>query len=149
MPKTINLKFPLRSYRKGFFEGNETTIDATRENIKILLLTKKGERLSNPDIGLEKGLISLAFEQIDLGGFQKFVEKQVRDAVKRWIPNVQLQNVEVFNRENLPPAVGTLRDNEILIRMNYLLIVDNKAVQEDAIQLKIQENTRNYYTADE
>lgn len=149
MPKTINLKFPLRSYRKGFFEGNETTIDATRENIKTLLLTKKGERLSNQEIGLEKGLISLAFEQIDLGGFQKFVEKKVRDAVKRWIPNVQLQKVEVFNRENLPPAVGTLRDNEILIRMNYLLIVDQLSVQEDNIQLKIQENTRNYYTADE
>ena len=47
----INLKFPLRSYRRGFFEMNTTTLAAIREDIKILLLTKKGERLINTDIG--------------------------------------------------------------------------------------------------
>ena len=47
----INLKFPLRAFRKGFFEMNNTTVDAVREDIKILLLTKKGERVVNPTIG--------------------------------------------------------------------------------------------------
>ena len=47
----INLKFPLRAYRKGFFEMNNTTRDAIREDIKILLLTKKGERVVNSTIG--------------------------------------------------------------------------------------------------
>ena len=47
----INLKFPLRAYRKGFFEMNNTTRAAIREDIKILLLTKKGERVVNSSIG--------------------------------------------------------------------------------------------------
>ena len=34
---SINLKFPLKSYRRGFFQGNTDTIRAVRENIKVLL----------------------------------------------------------------------------------------------------------------
>ena len=36
---SINLKFPLKSYRRGFFQGNTDTISAVREDIKTLLLT--------------------------------------------------------------------------------------------------------------
>ena len=48
---SINLKFPLKSYRRGFFQGNTDTISAVRENIKILLLTLKGERVMHANLG--------------------------------------------------------------------------------------------------
>ena len=48
---SINLKFPLKSYRRGFFQGNTDTISAVRENIKILLLTNKGERVMHANLG--------------------------------------------------------------------------------------------------
>ena len=51
MAGTINYSFPLRKFRQGFFEGNQDTIRAVRENIKILLMTKKGERVINGGIG--------------------------------------------------------------------------------------------------
>mgnify|MGYP003657173871 CR=1 FL=1 len=37
MAGTINYSFPLRKFRQGFFEGNQDTIRAVRENIKILI----------------------------------------------------------------------------------------------------------------
>ena len=48
---SINLKFPLKSYRRGFFQGNTDTLSAVRENIKILLLTLKGERVMHAEMG--------------------------------------------------------------------------------------------------
>ena len=48
---SINFKFPLKSYRRGFFQGNTDTISAVRENIKILLLTQKGERVMHGEMG--------------------------------------------------------------------------------------------------
>ena len=48
---SINYKFPLRSFRRGFFEGNTDTISAVRENIKTLLLTLKGERINDANLG--------------------------------------------------------------------------------------------------
>ena len=48
---SINLKFPLKSYRRGFFQGNTDTISAVRENIKTLLLTLKGERINDANLG--------------------------------------------------------------------------------------------------
>ena len=48
---SINFKFPLRSYRRGFFQGNTDTISAVRENIKTLLLTLKGERVNDANLG--------------------------------------------------------------------------------------------------
>ena len=40
---SINMKFPLKSFKRGFFEGNTDTLAAVRENIKTLLLTTKGK----------------------------------------------------------------------------------------------------------
>ena len=48
---SINFKFPLKSVNRGFFQGNKTTITAIREDIKTLLMTVKGERLMNKDMG--------------------------------------------------------------------------------------------------
>ena len=75
----VNLKFPLRSFRKGFFEMNDTTIDAVKEDIKILLLTKKGERVVNSSIGTNIPiLLGEMFEPIkknEMVNFKDFFRK--------------------------------------------------------------------------
>ena len=48
---SLNLKFPLKSFKRGFFQGNTDTISAVRENIKTLLLTLKGERVMHAEMG--------------------------------------------------------------------------------------------------
>ena len=49
--RSINFKFPLKSANRGFFQGNKTTIGAIREDIKILLMTVKGERVMHKNMG--------------------------------------------------------------------------------------------------
>ena len=51
MANTISIKFPLRKSSQGAFEGNVETIDAIRDNLRILLLTNHGERPINYDFG--------------------------------------------------------------------------------------------------
>ena len=47
----INFKFPLKSFKQGFFQGNQTTKSAVREDIKVLLMTVKGERVMDKNMG--------------------------------------------------------------------------------------------------
>ena len=137
MAGNINFKFPLRSYRRGFFEGNTTTIDAVRENIKTLLLTKKGERLISTGVGTNIPiLLGQMFEQINLQEMQVRVSSEIRAAIDEWMPEVTLTFIKVYDETNIEPGIGTLNKNQILIRMNYLLN-SGSLVVEDSIQLKV------------
>ena len=49
--QSINFKWPLTSFRRGFFEGNRDTKAAVREDIKTLLMTAKGERVMHKNMG--------------------------------------------------------------------------------------------------
>lgn len=143
----INLKFPLRSYRKGFYEGNNTIIDATRENIKILITTRTGERLINPRLGLPRGLDEiLLFETTDTNAFTEIAKRHINTALKEHLPNVKLLNLEVYDENNIPAGIYPLKNNEILIRMYYEVFIDEgEGAQpiQDQIQLRINPNETN------
>ena len=131
----VNLKFPLRAYRKGFFEMNETTIAAVREDIKILVLTNKGERVVNTDIGTNVGVImGQLFDPVDREELEIQIGAEIRGALETWMPYVTLTDIEVFRREDNLRGF-TLRENDILIRMQYSL--NNAEGIRDSIQLQI------------
>ena len=99
----VNLKFPLRSYRKGFFEMNNTTIDAVKEDIKILLLTKKGERVVNPSIGTNIPiLLGELFEPIEKKEMEARIGAEIRSALETWMPYVTMDGIEVFSAVDAP-----------------------------------------------
>ena len=53
----IGIELPLNhNIENGFFSRTKTALEQAKSNIKVLLLTKKGERLGNPNI--QKGLSS-------------------------------------------------------------------------------------------
>lgn len=132
--KGINLKFPLRAYRKGFFESNSTTLDAVREDIKVLLLTTKGERLINSDIGTNISVFSgILFDQRNRAEMKTRVENEIREALSKWMPNVTLTSLEIVIKDD-ETGYG-LTDNEILIRMQY--VVNNNEALFDSVQLKV------------
>ena len=116
----INLKFPLRSYRKGFFEMNDTTIAAVRENIKTLLMTVKGERVVNPDIGTNiPTLMGQLFEQIDTGEMEAKLGAEITTALETWMPEVKMIGITVYTQDTVPFGTA-LNPNDVLIRMNYV-----------------------------
>tara|TARA_A100001515_G_scaffold53018_1_gene41934 strand:+ start:464 stop:880 length:417 start_codon:yes stop_codon:yes gene_type:complete len=132
----VNLKFPLRSYRKGFFEMNNTTIDAVKEDIKILLLTKKGERVVNPNIGTNIPiLLGELFEPIKKEEMEARIGAEIRSALDTWMPYVTMDEIEIFTSDN-PPRGTNVNENDILVRMAYTL--QNAGGIRDSIQLSFQ-----------
>lgn len=132
----VNLKFPLRAFRKGFFEMNNTTLDAVREDIKILLLTKKGERVINPTIGTNIPiLLGELFEPIKKNEMEARIGAEIRDALENWMPFVRMDSIEIFTTDN-PPIGTNINENDILINMTYTLL--NAAGITDSIQLPFQ-----------
>ena len=96
----INLKFPLRAYRKGFFEMNNTTRDAIREDIKILLLTKKGERVVNGSIGTN---IPILAGQLFEPAIREDLEPQITLEWEKISedPNTNFQNLLIGTTEKI------------------------------------------------
>ena len=116
----INLKFPLRAYRRGFFEMNETTTAAVRENIKILLMTVKGERVVNPSVGTNiPTLMGQLFEQIEPGEMEARIGAEITTALATWMPEVQMVGITVHTQDTAPMGVA-LNPNDILLRMEYV-----------------------------
>ena len=136
----INLKFPLRAYRKGFFEMNNTTRDAIREYIKILLLTKKGERVVNSSIGTNIPILAgQLFEPAIKEDLEPQITLEVRRALERWMPYVTLESLEVFTSADAPRGIA-LEETQILVVMEYL--VNNAEAMRDSIQLTVNGATR-------
>ena len=136
----INLKFPLRAYRKGFFEMNNTTRDAIREDIKILLLTKKGERVVNSNIGTNIPILAgQLFEPAIKEDLEPEITIEVKQALATWMPYVTLESLEVFTSADAPRGIA-LEETQILVVMDYL--VNNSEAMRDSIQLTVNGATR-------
>ena len=115
----INLKFPLRSYRRGFFEMNNTTTAAVRENIKILLMTVKGERVVNPGIGTNiPTLMGQLFEQTEPREMEAKIGAEITTALEIWMPEVTMTSINIYTQDTVPFGTA-LNPNDILVRMEY------------------------------
>lgn len=128
----INLQFPLRKYNKGFFQGNDTTLEAVREDIKILLLTRKGERLINTGIGTNIAVYAgELFRQINKTEMKARIASEIRAALETWMPHINLIGLQVLTIDEDP----NLRDNDMVVKMDYKLTSAEAA--NDSIQLRM------------
>jgi len=136
MPGTINYSFPLRKFRKGFFEGNQDTIRAVRENIKILLLTKKGERVVNGGIGTNIPiLLGSLFEQIVPAELEVRIRSEIESAIRVWMPEIKLVSLKLYSEDTVGGIGVSLDTNQVLIRMKYVLKNADQLV--DSVQLTL------------
>ena len=115
---SINLKFPLRSVNRGFFQGNDTTISAIREDIKVLLMTVKGERLMHKEMGTNIPILAgQLFEHIHKTELLEKIRMEITGAVETYLPFISLQNVTMLTSEEDP----NLKINQIRISMSYII----------------------------
>ena len=70
--------------------------DSVRQSIWIILATAKGERRMRPDFGC--GLNDLVFEQ-NTPATAGLVTREVRDALLRFEPRIEVLDVSVTNRQ--------------------------------------------------
>lgn len=124
---SINLKFPLKSYRRGFFQGNTDTISAVRENIKTLLLTVKGERVMHAELGTRIPVLQgQLFEPVTRDETFENIRLEIETAIQTYLPYIRILNISMITQET-EPALG---NNKIRVNMAYAIsdqsaLVDN------------------------
>lgn len=90
-----------------------------RESIRTILGTHPGERLMRPDFGCR--LKSLVFAPNN-GATANLARHHVEQALRRWEPRIEVQSVDVTNRD--PETPGS--DSSLVIHIHYLIRSTNQ-----------------------
>lgn len=89
--KYINIDYPFKESDKGFFLNlNKDDKNAIKSDLMHLILTRKGERLYMPEFGTN--LLKYIFEPND-SITQSSIKEEINDTVKRYIPNLRVNNI--------------------------------------------------------
>ena len=89
----ININYPFKDSPKGFFlDLNENDNEAIKADLLHLLLTRKGQRLYNPDFGTD--LLIYIFEPLD-GLTLTDIKTEVSTVVKKYLPNLEITDLTV------------------------------------------------------
>ena len=90
----IGLDLPIRKSDgvEGYFTSTSTTIAAVKNNIRNILLTNKGERFLQPNIGLN--LRKYMFEHVNSETIES-IRIEIVDTFKNWLPFVEIRELRV------------------------------------------------------
>lgn len=93
------IKFPINvvSEDKTLFDLNHTRAEMIKSQIMHLIFTPKGQRIRKPDFGTR--LIQFIFNPNDVETFGDVVS-EIKETVKMWIPDCNIQEVEVAEIDN-------------------------------------------------
>jgi phage baseplate assembly protein W len=95
--KFIGITLPVRLGATGMFDQSTTVIQQVRSNFKNLILTKKGERVGQPDLGCD--LWKILFEPLTEETLEN-ARLAVAEAVDRWIPFIELTDFQITQTDN-------------------------------------------------
>jgi phage baseplate assembly protein W len=125
----IGIEMPFRKSNgaEGWFESSSTTIEAVKNNIRLLVGTEKGERLMQPNLGL--GLRRFLFEQFT-DETRVSIENDIVDTFAKWLPFVQVRDLKISMDENT--SVGK---NKITISVIFNIIRDPNT--HESVQIEI------------
>lgn len=106
--KFININYPFKDSKKGFFlDLNDEDSQAIKADLLHLILTRKGQRLYNPDFGTD--LIKFIFEPED-GMTLNAIKQEITTAVKIYLPKLQLDEITIEeSTESEYAAVVTIK----------------------------------------
>jgi hypothetical protein len=108
----INFRFPLDISSQGHFSSNYDTKEATRENIKLTLLTRRGERVMS-DVGIDPTVFGL-FEQQNKAN-DVIIESEIRSIFNKYFDSLKLEYVKILRAEDRKD----IADNQIVILIAY------------------------------
>ena len=124
--KFINISYPFRDSPNGFFLNlNSTDAEAIKSDLMHLLLTRKGQRLYNPDFGTN--LLKYIFEPQDNMTLEALKE-EVTNSIKKYLPKLSIKDISVTQSED--------SDYAAVIRFDYV-ITDNVFDIVDFVIIKV------------
>ena len=92
---SVGLQMPLGRQpgtTDGYFTSTTTTMDAVKEDIKMLLTTQRGERLFQPFLGMN--IRRFLFEKITNDTVVE-IENDIVDTFQIWLPFVELREIDI------------------------------------------------------
>lgn len=106
--KYININYPFKDSTKGFFlDLNDEDNQAIKADLLHLILTKKGERLYNPNFGTD--LVKFIFEPED-GMTLNAIKEEITSVIKIYLPKLQIDEISVEeSTESEYAAVVTIK----------------------------------------
>jgi len=109
--KYININYPFKDSTKGFFlDLNDEDSQAIKADLLHLILTRKGQRLYNPDFGTD--LLRFIFEPEDEFTLSA-IKEDITAVVKKFLPKLQITNVSVTQSEDSEHAA--------VVRIDYII----------------------------
>lgn len=96
----IGITLPITNSNTGMFAQSTSLLQQVKSNYKNLILTKKGERFMQPDLGTD--LYRILFENITEDTLVNARLTVVR-ATERWMPFLEITNFELKNPVNENP----------------------------------------------
>ena len=93
--KFVGIDMPFRlseTSGSGYFAQTSTTIDAVKNNVRNLLNTEKGERLLQPELGLN--LRRFIFENIT-EDTKMNIQNDIISNFSKWLPFVEIKDIQV------------------------------------------------------
>lgn len=112
--KYINIHYPFKDSSKGFFlDLNSDDQSAIKSDLMHLILTRKGQRLYNPDFGTD--LLRYIFEPED-GFTLNQIKEEITNVVKKYLPKLQINNINVDQ--------STESEYAAVVRLDYIITED-------------------------
>tara|TARA_R100001129_G_C5157894_1_gene200857 strand:- start:78 stop:560 length:483 start_codon:yes stop_codon:yes gene_type:complete len=122
----VGIDLPIRrgDEKDGWMASTSTTIDAVKNNIRNLLKTNQGERLMQPNLGIN--LRQLLFEQIDAETLVS-VQNRILDTMEIWLPFVEVRDIRIVNDDSRTDA------NQIVVNILFNIKQDPNTVDSVSI----------------
>ena len=112
MAQAIGVTLPLKLGNTGYFQQSFDTLTQVKSNFINLILTRKGERVHQPDFGC--GIHDYLFEQLTPENIEG-ARLSVVDVVEKWMPFLELVQFE------LNAAPTDLDNNRLQLYVGYRL----------------------------
>ena len=123
----INYPFHKSLGVDGWFKSSTTTIDAVKNNIKMLLKTKNGERIFQPNLGMnfEKYLFEQFNDEIRIS-----IENEIVEKFSFWLPFVSITDIQINMDDN-----NTEGKNRLSIKLDFN--INRDANISESVQVEI------------
>ena len=112
--KILGIGINKNSDKGGIFAVNYTTLTQAKDNLKNLILTRKGERIMNPTFGCD--IYKVLFEQMDGGLIESKIESTILDAVSNWLPYLSIDEI-IFDYDD-----NDIDNNRINLELKFSLV---------------------------
>jgi phage baseplate assembly protein W len=101
----LGITLPLERGNNGYFAQGRDILSQVKSNLTNLILTKKGERVLQPDFGCD--IHRVIFEPITDDNVAN-VRGTIESAVKIWLPYVNIEAVQIQRDENRNSIFATI-----------------------------------------